>query len=376
MGCFMQLRKWVWSAVMAVTSVAALTPGGGLAQSSALPTPAPLLPSAAAATRPATTTGRLIIRAVQKSAGAPVPSRSEAAVHFRGQGQQLAPMTIFLDERGTAVLQGIPLNRIPTTPIVVVEHAGIRYQAAGQPLSLAFPERVVEIPVYETTERVPEWRMPARKVTVENVGGGVRVVDVMWVENSGDRTWISGPDVAGKRSTFAVQLPSGARELQFGGDFSEEQTRFDGSMLRHSAPLVPGVTRFEVAYVLPATAADVVVPITTPAALGELNVLVADRTGVVAVTGLDSKGVVDVGGMAATKYQAANLKPSDTVSLTVSATGVAALAVDNSGSSILPKVVAGAVMVGLLVAGAVVMFLKSTRQPGEIRPTGVCNRDH
>lgn len=354
----------------------ALLPLAAHAQSAQLPAPTPLLPSAApATTRPATVGGRLFIHAVQKTANAPAPASDLVTIHFQGAGQKINPVPMRLDERGTAELTGIPLTRTPLVPIIVVQHAGLSYQAVGDPMDLSHPDQKLGVAVYEVTERLPEWCMPRRQVMLSRVPEGLRVTEVVAVHNSTDRAWIGSPDAAGQRPTVAMPLPQGARDLQFDGGFSPELTRFDGTMLRHNAPLSPGVTQYQVSYTLPSVGTQMVVPITAPTTVHELNVLLADDGSPVSATGLETVSVTESQGQKARQFTAKELKPGQTVSITVATAAPPAVAA-GSEPSVLPKVIAGATLVGLLLIASVVMFLRSTRPAKTSGCCGMCEEHH
>ncbi len=198
-------------------------------------------------------TGTLRVRAVQGSDGGTQPAGAPIQVTlYRGESV-LRTLTAVLDERGEAMLTGIPVV-MGVLPVVQIRHSGVTYQEPGGLMDPQQREMAIEVKVYDTTQDRPAWSVAMRHALVERGSSGVlNVSEMVVVDNRGDRTWTGEtPDEKGKACTVRLELPAGARKVRLISGFHGWCcTKFEASELSVWMPLMPGKCTFEFGYEVP-----------------------------------------------------------------------------------------------------------------------------
>lgn len=223
-------------------------------------------------TQPASTIATISIQVIQGTKDGPKITGGKATVElFRGGEPQV--IEVNLDAHGVALLENLSLAS-PFDPRVTIEYAGTSYQAVGEPMTPTQSSQKIEVKVYETTDQRPELTIGMRHVMAIATPEGLRVRDVMVVNNPADRTWTGSPGADGKPSTMWVGLPAGVTDLTMEGGFHSCCARVIDGKLVSSSPLVPGQLQFHVMYLLPGTDGQAQMEINAPAPIGTMILMV------------------------------------------------------------------------------------------------------
>jgi hypothetical protein len=314
---------------------------------------------AAASTQPAVT-GSLFIKAVQSTPGGPPAGADPVVIELLVGGRVLDHIEAKLDEKGTALVNAIPLQ-IKPQPVVRVTHAGVEYMATAEAMDPTMPNAELQVPIYEVTEQQPKWTIKMRHVMVEPTEGGLQVMEMIAIENPSDRAWIGEPTPDGKHATFTLDLPAGAEQIQLVGGLHDCCTKIEGTKLTNTMALVPGQTQFRVVYGLPATDGKAEITIASPAPTSHLMVMLPDDSTTVTTTGLESGGSVDMGKGKTRFYKATSVAAGTELKLSVSnitAPVPKKLSSVGSGSTQAAQLVAGAGALVIVLFGAAFLFLK------------------
>lgn len=256
-------RASVFTIAMLVLSVPVL------AQSSA-PTSTPSTPTL--------DSGRLVIRAVQKTEGATTPAGAKAQVHLFANGEQFGTLEALLDDQATATLEGIPLKE-GIRPLISVEFAGVTYQQAGPLMNRANPNASVDVQVFGVTEQAPSWRVASRQIMLTPDEGKLIVSESVIIDNPANRTWLGGNIASnGKQTTIELGLPAGAQDIILVAGFHDWCcTTFENAILAVQMPLMPGKKQHRFSYTLAMDEGRVDLPFAAIAPTDELSIFVPDK---------------------------------------------------------------------------------------------------
>jgi hypothetical protein len=225
--------------------------------------------------------------------GGPVGSLTVTLRHFAGM--QLA------EERQTQTGPdgSFRFDGLPTSPqdayLVVVRYAGVDY-VSGMVQLHQQPEQTVDLAVYETTTDPSTVRIASRSLVIAGASPELRAVDIMdilIVENSGDRTYL------GDRSgvVLRIPLPRGAQEISPQPGFDYGQPRLEDGVLLTTGPLPPGSQTVVLSYAVPYEGTRATLSIGTAMPTGTLRVLVRDGTYRLSSRSLIDTGTVEVSGV-------------------------------------------------------------------------------
>lgn len=225
--------------------------------------------------------------------GGPVGSLTVTLRHFAGM--QLA------EERQTQTGPdgSFRFDGLPTSPqdayLVVVRYAGVDY-VSGMVQLHQQPEQTVDLTVYETTTDPSAVRIASRSLVIAGASPELRAVDIMdilIVENSGDRTYL------GDRSgvVLRIPLPRGAQEISPQPGFDYGQPRLEDGVLLTTGPLPPGSQTVVLSYTVPYEGTRATLSIGTAMPTGTLRVLVRDGTYRLSSRSLIDTGTVEVSGV-------------------------------------------------------------------------------
>jgi len=225
--------------------------------------------------------------------GGPVGSLTVTLRHFAGM--QLA------EERQTQTGPdgSFRFDGLPTSPqdayLVVVRYAGVDY-VSGMVQLHQQPEQTVDLTVYETTTDPSAVRIASRSLVIAGASPELRAVDIMdilIVENSGDRTYL------GDRSgvVLRIPLPRGAQEIRPQPGFDYGQPRLEDGVLLTTGPLPPGSQTVVLSYTVPYEGTRATLSIGTAMPTGTLRALVRDGTYRLSSRSLIDTGTVEVSGV-------------------------------------------------------------------------------
>jgi len=320
--------------------------------------------------------GTLIVRAVQGTTGGPAIGELPAVVELLMGDQVIDKKELKLAADGTLRLDNIPLS-MNITPVVKVTYNGVEFTGQGGVMDGSRAEQQLQVPVFESTETAPAWTVKMQHVMLEPSVDGVRVMEMLAVENPTDRAWVgTPPGTDGKRSTLAFALPAGAKDVSFGGALHDCCTTVDEGKVFDSMALVPGVSQYRIGYTLPVNDGKASLAFTTIAPIKHLMVFVPDDGSTVKADGIGDGGVADMGGGKTRFYRATDVAAGTAVKLSLSGitaratataaatgtpAGAQAAAVNAGSSAQTAKLVAGAGGLAIFVVGGMLLMFKAPK---------------
>uniref|UniRef100_A0A7C1XFL2 Carboxypeptidase regulatory-like domain-containing protein n=1 Tax=Thermomicrobium roseum TaxID=500 RepID=A0A7C1XFL2_THERO len=179
--------------------------------------------------------------------------------------------------------------------LLVVRYAGVEYVSPMVQLNQQ-PQQTVELTVYETTNDANAVRVNSRSIVIAGASPELRAVDVMdivIVENGGDRTYLG--DTNG--IVLRIPLPQGAQEISPQPGFDYGQPRLENGVLLTTGPLPPGQQTVVLSYTVPYEGTRATLSIGTAMPTGTLRVLVRDGTYRLSSRSLIDTGTVEVSGV-------------------------------------------------------------------------------
>ncbi len=319
-------------------------------------------PTAPASTQPSEI-GTLNIRAIQCTPGGPVAGSDPVNVEFVVRGQLLDHMDTHLNAAGALEITGLPV-RFGIQPIVRITHAGVVFTTAGELMDPDHSTQKLEVPIFETTDRMPSWSVTMRHVIIHPSASGIDVTEMLSVQSTGDRAWIGKADARGQRTTFSLKLPAEAKDLKVGGALDGAAVFVADGKLCSKQPLIPGEDRYELEYRIPAVDNKAVLSVTAPASVGHLLVFVPEDGTTVEAPGLQAMGTqqLDEKGPKTRCYIAISLTEGQTTTVTVGGLKAAAAPLQPAASIGTPKPAAGNSIASkaIAVGGAIVILLVGT----------------
>jgi hypothetical protein len=324
--------------------------------------------------------GTLLVRAVQGTAGGPAVGELPVVVELLMGDQAVDKKQLKLAADGTLRLDNIPLS-MNITPVVKVTYNGVEFTGHGGAMDASRAEQQVQVPVFESTEAAPAWTVKMQHVMLDPTVEGVRVTEMLAVENPTDRAWIGNAAGAdGKRRTLAFALPAGAKDVSFGGALHDCCTVIEDGKVYDSMALVPGVSQYRIGYTLPVTGGKAEIAFTTAAPVKHLMVFLPDDGSQVQADGIGNAGVADMGGGKTRFFRSTDVAGGAAVKLNISgitaranatadatadATGTRAgtrsAAVRSGSSAQTAKIVAGAGGLAIFVVGGMLLMLKAPK---------------
>jgi hypothetical protein len=205
------------------------------------------------------------------------------------------------DARGRYTLT---ISRPDSTALYVVSslHAGIAYFSEPVPPGRSTPVALHPLYVYDTSSAGPAVRVARRVVTVAKLkrDGSRDVLELVELDNPGPATRVAADTL---RPTWAGAIPAAAIQFQVGqGDVSARAVTLRGDSVAVFGPIPPGEHKqLSYAYVLPATARRVDLPIDQP--VEEVDLLLEDTAAVVRAARVDSLGIEPIEGRRFARYR-------------------------------------------------------------------------
>jgi len=244
-----------------------------------------------------------------------------------------------------------------TTAIYVVSswYDGIAY--FSEPVTVARPRTSLRpLLVYDTTSAGPGVQVARRLLTVarQKPDGARDVLELLELLNPGSKTRIAADTL---QPTWTGAIPVEAIQFQVAqGDLSPQAVTQRGDSVAVFGPIPPGdAKQLSYAYVLPGSAARVVVPIDQPTA--EVDLLVEDTAATVTAARLDTLGVQEIETRRFARYRARAVPAGAAVTIAFSA------ARRFRAESLVPFVVIGAA--AALAAGFVVALKRPRSESTE-----------
>ncbi len=336
----------------------------------ALPEGHPALPGTPGSDEPVT--GSLAVKVTQGTADGPSLEGEKVTIRMYSNGQMVSEREETLGADGLIMLEDLTIKGIEQ-PVVSLEHGGVNFQQVGKPMGAMMSDQLIRLPVYETTDQQPDWSISMCHVMVRRIDGGIAVTEMLAVQNPTDRAWTGSPTKLAEDTanvTFSVALPDNVQHVSVGQGFMTDSARLEHNTLIHTGPLVPGVTQYQISYLLPAVDGKVDLPIKAPTAIGHLMVFVPDDGSDIIASGLTEGQSMGEGDRAVRVFSVEQVKADQSVSLKLAAPGSAtagaaddAAATHNHAQSStapsgVPKLAVGAGAAALAASAAVVVVLR------------------
>jgi hypothetical protein len=175
-----------------------------------------------------------------------IPDNMSVTVHTFSGMEETGVYTTTVSAEGSFRLEDVSLEDGETVVARTV-HEGVTY--VSEFVTVEPEQRTLSLPVtiYETTEDRGGVAVSQLHVFVNRVEGAIQVGAYAVIGNTGDRTYVGLPE-GGVRTTWSIQLPDGAENLQF--DSAELGGRFvplaDG--FADTRPVAPGAASVETSF--------------------------------------------------------------------------------------------------------------------------------
>lgn len=314
------MTSFVAASLLLVSSAAVAqqgAPGG-------IPWPDKSAPPAAG--QPSSAAGSLAIKVTQGTPGEQPIGAIDVAVELYHRGMLVDTLHTRTDDRGTATIESLPIG-VGVRPLVKVKYDDLDYQIGGGPMDAEHPHQDIEVVCYATTEAPPAWSVQTRHMMVTPEAGGVRVTEVMMVQNPDQRTWVGNvglyaqapTDATGKakRDTTAFVLPEGATDVQLGRGFHKWCcSTIAGDRLVNHLPLMPEVSEMMFSYLLPAKDGTATLNIAAPSDVGSTMLMTPTTLEAGTTQGLTFGGEQSMGDSAARIYSAPTMARGQKASIT------------------------------------------------------------
>ena len=319
-------------------------------------------------TQPAMVQATLVVRAVQKTADGPHIENDQVTIQMLVRGRAVDTIKTKLDAHGVAMVEDRLLPN-GAQPLVTIVHAGVKHQAAGEPFTAQAADQIVTVPVYEITEQAPEWRVRMWHIMITPSNHGVRVSQLLAVENPTDRSWIGMADKTGERTTLVLPMSPNAMNAELGKGFHDCCSKVVGGNAVDSMPLLPGTWRYEMEFGVPVHDGTATIEFETPAAAEQIVIAIPDGHGAVNIEGMGEASILDGPNQRKIRmYQARVVEPGRRIVINLSDLGLPDTLQQTSGQTNMPKVLAGGgvAVVALLAVGMLMSPSRKNRaKPGE-----------
>jgi len=327
----------------------------------ALPPGHPELPGIAAPTQPASHAD-IAVRVLQGTQNAAAVAGEPIAIEMYYQGKIIRKIDARLDDKGVALIDDIPLT-LPFQPVLKVVHQGVEYQAVGDVADSQHPTQQIELTVYEASDQTPAWQLHMRHVIIDPSPQGVKVTEMLAMQNPSDRTWLGAADASGARVTMALALPAGTQQIELGGDLTHSFVKIENERLVSAMPLQPGWSQVQLTYRVPAKDGQVNLTFTAPGPVKQMILFVPQGGAVAKVSGLEALGVQETGKGKMQTFRGVDLAAGHQ---TVVIASLAAPPIRGGGAADVPKIIAG-VGAGLILAVGVFIVLLRMPKPAQVK---------
>ena len=307
--------------------------------------------------------GSLTIQAIAGSAGGVIAPNEAVTVELYHRGTAVKKIETKLDASGKVLIPDIAVMP-PVQALISINHNGLLQQVISQELNVEEPVQSLQMKVYESTDKEPDWNVAMQHMIVQWMedGSGAQVIEMISTNTEGDRAWM-GNKVGDRRVTMTVPLPAQVDDVELSGGFDEDLSKITDGKLVTGSTLFPGRSEYRLTYKVTSKNGVLDLPIVTPAAVGSLIVFLPADDSKVSVTGLTGGKPMDMGdGGSVRMYRADNLPAGATASISV--TGIKPAPAANTGDSSVIKppglsardiAMGGAFFIALIGAGMVLM---------------------
>jgi hypothetical protein len=215
--------------------------------------------------------GILNLKVLQATQGGPAISGDSVVIeYYSTEGQLVGRSQGKLSSGGVVKFSDVPAGLV-VQPLITVNHGNVAYRSLGEWMDSQRRAQDIEMHVFESTDKEPDWHVRMRHVILTPSPEGVAVTEMISVANPTDRSWTGTLLPEGRSATIAIPLPAGAAQFQSNTGLAES-----GGKAVYLAPMQPGSAEFQYSYFVPAKNDAVQVTLTAPTATDSIFVFLPE----------------------------------------------------------------------------------------------------
>lgn len=313
-------------------------------------------------------TGKITVKAIQGTPGGPAIADREVEIRLISHGKLTFQTEVMLDEAGEAIVENLPIEEHGSQPLVIVPHAGVTYQNTGQLMDKSNPTQTMEIVCFEVTNDIPAWKINMRQVMLSHAPDGLKVTEILLIENPAENTWLGAPADAEQPITTSFNVPKGAKDFALGKGFHDWCcTTVENGKLSNHLPLMPDSTELNFSYIVPANSGKTAINLVAPVLVEQLAVIMPNDMELQPVSNLTYGGEQKISDTVVRYYTTANIQPDNTIHLVLA--GLSSR-VDRTGQPAIESVgtakIFAVVGMGVILLFALVFLIVKSRMKGRI----------
>ena len=268
---------------------------------------------------PMIATGSIAVKAVQGTKDGPKIALDEVTVELYGHGGRMQTIEAKLDAHGVVMIENLPLAA-PFRPRVIVKHGGTPYTKDGEVMDTENPAQDITVTVFETSDKNPRWEVAMWRLIVQPAEkGGMQITESLDVSNAADSAYLGPADAEGRRTSIALSLARGAKDLTMSGALHDCCASVVDGRLLSKAPLSPGVSLLVLKYTAPRPDGTAEVNLVAPAATKQLIVFVPRGSEGFKSDTLQAGDVVRISDQPMQAYTVSNVSAGQKISFTIGA---------------------------------------------------------
>ena len=113
--------------------------------------------------------------------------------------------------------------------------------AIGEEINADSLEQLVNIEVFETTDKPVDWHVQERHVVFGLTLDGIGVTDTLVIQNPSDKAWLGTANDTGQRVSLVLDLPAGATKVESGRNLQLLGAIVIGDKVVCTAPTQAGI---------------------------------------------------------------------------------------------------------------------------------------
>ena len=246
------------------------------------------------------------------------------------------------NEKGEFEFLNLPWDRGYT---ISLNYKGAEYVTDKMVFSPDEDEKVLEFPVYETTESDTDITIEEGHMIIQVSDGSISVADITVLNNKGEVIFIGENDVeGGRKETLSFSLPNGATDVSFIHGLSQDMLVRTREGFSDTQGVWPGTKRVVYTYTLPYESGRNEISKVVSYPTDSFLLLVSDSGNEVGVEGLLGGESVEIEGNNYLKWIGNNLNKGSSIIITIE---------KPFDSTIILKLVALAVFLSFICAGII-----------------------
>ncbi len=246
------------------------------------------------------------------------------------------------NEKGGFEFLNLPWDRGYT---ISLNYKGAEYVTDKMVFSPDEDEKVLELPVYETTESDTDITIEEGHMIIQVSDGSISVADITVLNNKGEVIFIGKNDVeGGRKETLSFSLPNGATNVSFIHGLSQDMLVRTREGFSDTQGVWPGTKRVVYTYTLPYESGRNEISKVVSYPTDSFLLLVSDSGNEVGVEGLLGGESVEIEGNNYLKWIGNNLNKGSNIIITIK---------KPFDATIILKLVALAVFLSFICAGII-----------------------